>query len=143
VVQRLLVDAAVPLYAIGSDPAARAPALGVLRAAATGKFEAFASTEMIQEVLHHRLRVTGDRKRAAAESRNVAALMELIAFDRRVLAAAIGLVESDLAIRGRDAVHAATGLVHAIPGIISPDRAFDNVPGLRRWDPTAFLDTLT
>jgi hypothetical protein len=35
-----------------------------------------------------------------------------------------------------------TGLVHAIPGIISPDRAFDNVPGLQRWDPTAFLDTL-
>lgn len=36
----------------------------------------------------------------------------------------------------RDAMHAATALNHGIDAIVSPDRAFGDVRGLRRLDPT-------
>ena len=56
-------------------------------------------------------------------------------FDARVLQRALELVGTHERIGGRDAVHAATALVAGIAAIISPDRAFDRVPGLRRIDP--------
>jgi predicted nucleic acid-binding protein len=37
---------------------------------------------------------------------------------------------------GRDAVHAATALRNGLTVVISPDRAFDGIPHLRRFDPT-------
>jgi len=35
----------------------------------------------------------------------------------------------------RDAIHAAVVLGHGLEGIVSTDTAFDQVPGLRRYDP--------
>ncbi len=90
---------------------------------------------MIQEVVHHRLRRTGDRSIASADGRDTAALCTLLNFDREVLDLSLDLIERIPTIRGRDAVHAATALAYGIETIISPDRAFDGIPGLTRLDP--------
>ncbi len=42
----------------------------------------------------------------------------------------------------RDGIHAATALNHGIELVVSPDRAFDRVPGLRRVDPADAVATL-
>lgn len=39
------------------------------------------------------------------------------------------------ALSARDAIHVATCLHQGITEILSPDRAFEAVPGLRRIDP--------
>jgi predicted nucleic acid-binding protein len=96
---------------------------------------AFASVEMIQEVLHHRLRKTSDRNQAVTQARDVATLMTLLPFDVRILDESLQLISAHPVIRGRDAVHAATAVAHGIPEIISPDPAFDGIPGLRRTFP--------
>ncbi len=101
-------------------------------------FRMYASVEMIQELVHHRLRVTGDRRLAAADGRDASATRPLLFFDREVLDLSLDLIERVPSIRGRDAVHAATALAHGIDTIVSPDRSFDGIPGLTRVDPRDF-----
>ena len=110
---RALIDSAVPSYALG--------------------------VEMIQELVHHRLRRTGDRAVAVADGQDIADLCTLLAFDTTILDASLHLIERVPTIRARDAVHAATALVHGIETVISTDPAFDEIPGLRRIGPAEAL----
>ncbi len=132
----MLLDASVVVYAFGEDDPRREPCRALLQSAASGEVRAYASVEMVQEFVHHRLRKIGDRGIAAANGRSVAALCTLLAFDREVLDLSLELIERS-SIRGRDAVHAATALAYGIDRIASTDSAFDGIPGLTRLDPLA------
>ncbi|MCL2316362.1 MAG: type II toxin-antitoxin system VapC family toxin [Actinomycetia bacterium] len=132
---RVLIDSSVPLYALGSPGPQRDACRAVLARLADGSLSGLASTEMIQEVVHHRLRMTGDRDRAVADARDVAALVTVVPFDETVLEGALDLIAGTATIRGRDAVHAATALANGLATIVSTDPAFDDVPGLQRLDP--------
>ncbi|ROS75277.1 type II toxin-antitoxin system VapC family toxin [Cellulomonas sp. PhB143] len=131
--RRLFVDTAVLAYALGGEHAMRGPCRALLEAAARGDVELHASVEMVQELLHHRLR-RGDRAAAVAQARGAAAACVLHPFDADVLARAVDLVEQ-AGLGGRDAVHAATALQHGFAALVSPDRDFDAVPGVERLDP--------
>ncbi len=133
----LLLDANIAVYAMGQDNPLRDPCRRLLERAAEGEFRAYASTEMIQEFVHHRLRKTGDRALATRNGRDLTAMCTTLAFDREILDLALDLIERGPTIRGRDAVHAATAIAYGIERIASTDSAFDAIPGITRLDPTA------
>jgi predicted nucleic acid-binding protein len=130
-----VVDSAIPLYAAGAEHNLRSICRDLLLSISDGRWEAYASAEMLQEFMFHRLRITGDRQRVASETRSLAGLVTVLPFDQVVLEQTVQLVANTPGIRGRDAVHAATALVNGIDCIVSPDRAFNGVPGLVRLDP--------
>ena len=132
----------MPIYAVGGPSDQRAPCLRILQAAAADQIKAFASTEMIQEFVFHRLRRTGDRQRSVEDGREIIALTTVLDFGSTVLTNALDLIEHVPTIRRRDAVHAATALVHEIPAIVSPDRVFDGIPGIRRLEPAELAAAL-
>lgn len=132
----VLIDATVFNHALGEPGPWRQGARRLLFDLAAGKGRGYVSTEAVQEVVFHRLRRTGDRRSAAANGRDIAQSFIVLDFDHEVLDASLGLIERT-AIRGRDAVHAATALVYGIGMIASSDPAFDAVPGLTRIDPLA------
>ncbi len=136
-----LLDSAVLLYPLGEDHPLRDPCIRVASACTSGRLYAHASIEMAQEVLFHRLRRT-DRGQAAEQARRAANLCKLHPFDEAVMERMFALVATHPRIGGRDAVHAATALHHGIPAIISPDTAYDGIPGLRRIDPRDIEDYL-
>jgi predicted nucleic acid-binding protein len=129
-----LIDSNIALYALGSESEWREACRHVLVLLAQGTIAGVASTEMLQEVAHHRLRMTGSRSRAVADTRDVMALVATVDFDEAVLHTALHLIEST-GIRGRDAVHAATALTQGVDRMISIDPAFDTIPGLTRVTP--------
>lgn len=131
----VLLDSAIAIYALGGSHPYRDVCRSLMRAASQGEFRPYASVEMIQELVHHRLRRTGNRSLAAADGKDVSAVCTLLNFDREVLDLSLRLIERIPTIRGRDAVHAATALVHGIERIVSPDRAFDGIPGITRVEP--------
>ena len=131
----ILLDTTLGVYSLGEDDPRRAPSRALLSRVVSGEFRAYASVEMIQELVHHRLRKTGDRRVASADGRNLGATCTLLNFDREVLDLSLDLIERIPTIRGRDAVHAATAIAYGIERIASTDRAFDGVPGLTRLDP--------
>jgi predicted nucleic acid-binding protein len=134
-----LIDSAVVSHALGVDSPWREPCQTILRRMEEDRFRAYASVEMIQEVIHHRLRRSGDRLKSVQQARHASALCTLLNFDREVLDLALDLIERIPTIRGRDAVHAATALAYGIETIISPDRAFDGIPGVTRVSPEDFV----
>lgn len=130
----VLLDSAIVIYALGGDDRLRAPCREIMTRISQDELRAYASVEMIQELVHHRLRRTGRRSIAVADARDTAAVLTLLNFDRQVLDLSLDLIERSL-VRGRDAVHAATALAYGIGTIVSPDHAFDDIPGLTRVDP--------
>lgn len=131
----ILLDTTVGIYALGEDDVRRAANRALLTRAASGELHAYASVEMIQELVHHRLRKTGDRRVASGDGRDLSALCTLLNFDREVLDLSLDLIGRIPTIRGRDAVHAATAIAYGITRIASADRAFDSIPGLTRVEP--------
>jgi uncharacterized protein len=137
-VSLVLLDAAVFIYAVGGEHRLREPCRAVLNQGANGRVVLSASVEAIQEFVHHRLRRTNDRARAANEGIAAAGLCTVLDFTGEILQRSLSLIRDHPTIRGRDAVHAATALLHGIDTIVSPDEAFDGIPGLARVSPEDF-----
>lgn len=129
----VLIDSTVVLHALGRSEPHRDKARSFLRSVWSGSGRAYASTEMIQEVVFHRMR-RADRHQAVAEAREMSRSFILLNFDHEVLETALSLIEATH-VRGRDAVHVATALAYGIETIASSDPAFDGIPGIRRLDP--------
>lgn len=129
----VLVDSTVILHSLGQVEPYRSRSRAFLRELWDGAGRAYASTEMVQEVVFHRMRKTS-RDQAVAEARDIAHYLIVLNFDHEVLKTALELIERT-DIRGRDAVHAATALAYGIETIASSDAAFDGISGLRRIDP--------
>ncbi|GAB3794353.1 hypothetical protein GCM10028798_00800 [Humibacter antri] len=131
----VIVDSAVVAYALGDSKPESDACRRFLIETTTGGRRAYASVATIQEVVHHRLRRTGDRVRASAEGQDTCATFTLLAFDHEIPDLSLDLIERLRRIRGRDAAHVATAIAHCIETIASPDPAFDDLPGIRRLDP--------
>lgn len=131
---RVLLDTAIPGYALGGPHPMKQPCMDALAARERGDVEFHSSVEMVQELLFHRMRKT-TRAAALTEAHTVRAACELYPFDSVILTRSMELIAVHQAIRGRDAVHAATALEHGIETVLSPDVAFEGIPGLTRIDP--------
>jgi len=129
----VLVDANIVIYALGDAEPERSRCRAYLQDLWSGSGRGYASVEMVQEVVHHRLR-RGDRADAVQDAKDMSKLLILLNFDHDILERSLELIETTQ-IRGRDAVHAATALAHGIQTIASSDAAFDGIPGLIRFDP--------
>lgn len=130
---RLFLDTATLALALGADHPLRDDCRRFLDGAADGTLEVHVSVEALQELLFHRLR-RGPRAEAVTLVRDVRSACVVHAFDDIVALRMMDLVEQT-SIGGRDAVHAATALETGFTAIVTPDRDFDRVPGLRRQDP--------
>lgn len=137
----VLLDTAVVAYTLGDDHPLKPPCVASIDAIDAGRIAAHASVELVQELMYHRLRRT-DRATAVQQARDAKSMCVLHDFDMDVLERTLALVASHPRIRGRDAVHAATALEHGIETVLSPDTAFDGIPGLRRVDPRDLADLL-
>lgn len=131
----VFVDTAVIMYAGGASHPLRAPCQRLLSRVAAGELDAVTSAEVIQEILH---------RFGPAERRDVGVAMASHALD--LFAPLLPLTEAVMRrmpalfgeypqLAARDLVHIATCLEAGIQTIISPDRGFDAVEGLRRVDP--------
>lgn len=127
------LDATIILLASGEPSEARRACRSFLADEAATGSTFHMSVEGVQEVLFHRMRMV-DRETAIAEVRDLLDMVVLHPFDDGVLEGAVDLVATS-SIRGRDAVHAATALRAGFTVIVSADRDFDGIPGLRRLDP--------
>lgn len=139
---RLLVDTAVFVYARGAEHAYRGPCRRIVAAAAAGAVVLEASTELVQEFAHlvGRRGLSGAAVRA--EALDVADACVLHPVEPDDLRDALDLLVAHPDLHVRDAVHAATALRRGIGTVVSPDRAFDGVPGLDRVDPVEFAEGL-
>lgn len=132
---RFLYDTAIFVYAVGDEHPYRDPCRRIVAAARDGVVAGEASVELVQELAHVLARRGGDRARALALAAAAAQLARLHEFAPSDLPLVMSLLADHPALDARDAVFAATALNRGVDLILSPDRAYDDVPGLRRIDP--------
>lgn len=130
----IVLDTTILAYAVGGEHPLREPCRGVLTAHGEGRVEATTTVEVIQEFAHVRA-----RRRSRADAAHIAR-QYLHAFNVLVPTAddldrGLSLFEEHSALGAFDAVLAAVALGRGAAALVSADRAFASVPGLRWVDP--------
>ena len=139
---QLFLDSNVFLYAIGPDHPLKSHCAKILRAVAGGEVMANTSTEVVQEVLFVVGR-RGDKQAATRASLGILRLFpELLPVTRDDMLRACTIYRESDRIPPRDAVHAATMLNNHLTHIVSADRDFERIEGIRSVDPSAPMGTL-
>lgn len=128
----IFVDSNVPMYLVGAAHPHKADAIQLLESAIAAAEPLVTSAEVLQEILH---RYVAIRRRDAIQAafdalRNVVdGILPIEASDvEHARALVAGLAD----LSARDALHAAVMDRHGIERIMTFDRGFDSVPGIRR-----------
>lgn len=134
--RRFLYDTSIFIYALGREHPHKEPCREIVRKAAAGDLQGEASVDLLQELVHQRMRRTGDRSGAAEAARNVAKLAWWHPVEPNDIQRGIDLFEIHPNLDARDAVFAALAINRGIDAILATDRAFDEIDGLERIDPS-------
>jgi hypothetical protein len=130
----IVLDTTVLVYAVGDDHALREPARKIVEAVEDGSIQATTTVEAIQELVHVRTRRRG-RADAAAVGRAYATLLSpLLHPSEQSLLAGLRSFERDEALGAFDAVLAAAAIAQKAEALVSANRAFAEVRGLRWVD---------
>jgi predicted nucleic acid-binding protein len=130
----IVLDTAILVLAVGDDHPLRDPARRILEAHQSGRIECTTTVEVIQEFLHVRSR-RRQRADAADLARRYGLAFDLVASRPEDLDRALELFVRHPHLGAFDAVLAAVALNRAAEALVSPDRAFGEVEGLRWVDP--------
>ncbi|HEV2819398.1 MAG TPA: type II toxin-antitoxin system VapC family toxin [Solirubrobacteraceae bacterium] len=133
--KRLLFDTNVFVYALGHPHPLREPCISLLENLVRSALHGEVSADLIQEFCHQRHRQTRDRARAAADARDLADIVTVHDVTLADADMGLSLYAASAGLDPIDALFAATALRRGIDTIVSADRAFEGIPGLRRVDP--------
>ena len=130
----IVLDTTVLVYAVGDDHALREPARVIVEAVENGAVQATTTVEAIQEFAYVRAR-RRDRADAAALGRAYATLLSpLLQPSEDDLEQGLRLFEREERLGPFDAVLAATATAVGAVALVSADRSFDGIRGLRWVD---------
>ena len=132
----VLVDANVPMYAVGTAHPLKRPCVDFLNAVARGEIVALTDAEVLQEILH-RYSALGQRARA----------IQVVQLFVKVVPVVLPITFADITealnihnqypkLQARDSLHVAVMVNNGIQHIISADRHFDTVHEVQRVDPS-------
>ncbi len=130
-----LIDANIVIYWVGMEHDYREASIEVMERVLRGEIVATVDVETLQEVLYY----FHKRRQEDLVFDVVDTLLDILpapySIDNATLASALRLLAAYPSLQTRDAFHAATVLQHKLEGIISADRGFDIIEGLKRFDP--------
>jgi len=129
----IFVDSNVPMYLVGAAHPHKADAIQLLESAIAAAEPLVTSAEVLQEILHHYVAI---RRRDAIQAafdalRNF--VDDILPIEASDVEHARALVAGLADLSARDAPHAAVMERHGIERIMTFDRGFDSVPGIRRY----------
>jgi uncharacterized protein len=128
----IFVDSNVPMYLLGDDQGRKLDARRAIERLAEERTRLVTSSEVFQELLHRY--GTGSRKdRVEPAFETLRGLVEeVLAVEDADVFAAKDLLYAHPRLSARDALHVAVMRRHEIREIVSFDRGFDLVSGIRR-----------
>jgi predicted nucleic acid-binding protein len=139
-VARMFIDANIFLYAIGGPGPHREPCRAVLSAVGRGEIDGVTNSEVLQEILHVRARRLGLNDAVAAVRAAAGLVAEVLPVTRDDVLDACRFLGAYSTLHARDALHVAVMKNAGVALMISVDRDFDAVKGLKRLEP---LDALS
>jgi predicted nucleic acid-binding protein len=129
-----LIDANVVIYAAGKAHALQEEARRVLDAIAEGTLQANTDAEVLQEILHVYSARNERRKGFDTVDDLFLLFPNPIPIGREEIEIARDLMRAYSFLGARDAIHAAVVRTHGLEGIVTADKIFDRVKGVKRFD---------
>jgi predicted nucleic acid-binding protein len=131
----LLIDANIIIYSRGAGHDLKQPSNVTLHRVRDGHFDANVNTEVLQEILNYYHRKDQGVVGGKIFDDLIAQFPDPYPIRKGTVIRARELLDQYTTLQTRDAIHAAVVFEHNLEGIISADRAFDRVKGLKRFDP--------
>ena len=131
----VFIDTAVIMYAAGSDHPLKRPCQDILTLVANGELAAVTSVEVVQEILHRFVAIRRPEQGASIARDTLDLFAPVLPITHATIRRMPNLIEAHPTLAARDLVHVATCMQEGIRDIVSPDRGFDEVPGISRLDP--------
>lgn len=128
-----LIDTNVIVYAVGKAHPLREGARKVLDQVGEGTLEANIDAEVLQEILHV-YSARGERTKGFDTINDLLLLFpNPFPIGREEIEAASDLMRAYSFLTARDGVHAAVVRIHELDGIVTADKIFDGIKGVKRF----------
>lgn len=128
----IFIDANVPMYLLGRDHPHKLDAQSVLERLAGERLRLTTSSEVFQEILHRYLSIDRRDKIEPTFELLRRIVDDVLAIEEADVFAAKGIVHAHSGLSARDALHVAVMRRYQITEILSFDRGFDAIGGIRR-----------
>jgi predicted nucleic acid-binding protein len=132
----IVVDTTVLVYAVGEAHELAEPCRRIVDAAASGRVALTTTVEVIQEFVHVRARRRGRADAVALGEAFATLFAPLLVVDESMLRRGLALYGDHESLGAFDAVLVAAAMATGADALVSADRAFAGVAGLRHIDPT-------
>jgi len=128
----ILIDSNIPMYLVGAEHPHKVDARRLLERVISERERLVTDAEVLQEILHRYVAI--DRRDAIQPALDalLGVVDEVLPIEDRDVLRARDVVLGVQGISARDALHVAIMQRHRIGSILSFDRGFDAVPGVRR-----------
>jgi len=135
----VFIDTNIPMYAAGVSHPLKEPSQKVILAIATGKIDAVTDTEVFQEILYRYIHINEKEKGIKVFDYFYRLMLgHILPIEEPDILEARNLVEQYPSLSPRDLIHLAVMKRNGIKEIISTDKGFDRIPGIRRIPPFEF-----
>ncbi len=128
----ILVDANIPMYLVGGEHPNKLRAAALVERAVGDGERLLTDAEVFQEILHRFTAVDRPGAIQPAFDLLLAVVDETLPIEVDDVLAAKDVLAGGYRFSARDALHIAVMNRHGVDTILSFDRGFDRVPGLRR-----------
>jgi predicted nucleic acid-binding protein len=128
----ILIDSNIPMYLVGAPHPNKDTARRLVETSIDAGERLVTDAEVFQEILHRYVAINRRDAIGPAFDALAGLVDEIYAIDLDVVVRARTLVLNQTRLSARDAIHVAVMQREGIGTLISFDRAFDGVPGIRR-----------
>ena len=128
----ILIDSNVPMYLVGVAHPHKSDAQRLLERLALDNRRLVSDAEVLQEILRRYVAIGRRDAIQPAFEALLSVVDEVLPVTIETLQRARDLVLGSAALSARDAVHVAVMQQHGVEEILSFDRGYDGVPGVRR-----------
>ena len=127
-----LVDSNVPMYLIGADHPHKVDARRWLEKCVVDGERLVTDAEVLQEILHRYVAIGRRDAIQPALEALLAVVDDVVPIEAADVLAARDVLLGTPTLSARDAIHVAIMRRHRIAEVLSFDRGFDGLPGIRR-----------
>lgn len=128
----ILIDSNVPMYLVGTEHPHKVDARRHLEQCLVDGERLVTDAEVLQEILHRYVAIGRRDAIQPALDALLAVVDEVISIEASDVLAARDVILGAPALSARDAIHVAIMRRHRVDRILSFDRGFDGLPGIRR-----------
>ena len=128
----ILVDSNIPMYLVGEAHPHKTDAQRLLERCVVDNRRLVSDAEVLQEILHRYVSIERRDSIQPAFDALLGVVDEVFPVTLDAVKRAREVVLGSTDLSARDAVHIAVMQLHGVEEILSFDRGFDGVPGIRR-----------